>query len=861
MRKSSTRARHLGAVLTTGAVGAALLTAPTAASAAALTSMTPGAAAPGATITAVATSSTAFSSVDPFVVIIPTSTQTTCESGVAASAAKTGAVTVTAAKVTGVNNSASFVVPSASTLSLTTSPKPYAVCLYGGATSGAATLVDSSPASVLTVVPSLTPGGGASGATVTLKGPTASSFATNLPGIIFTTNSSCPATYATTSPNISASGIQRVDDGTVTFNPPTNAALNSGAARNYEVCAYTLATSAGTLLGDYSQWTFAPTVASSAATGPSGGSNSLTFTSATGTTPFANANAPGVVFTLTGGCPATYGSPGNRAGTSVTKTSSSVISATVPAGVTGTGATTPYNVCFYNGTTSTDALIGVGAATYSVTIPAISLSSTVGPATTTNGITATSTSNFLLGVSTLGANYVTAERCPVTYTAATSGIVEGAAGSVRKLANNRLAATVPSLALVNASPTIYQACFYNGATAGQSTLVGSAAYTVMNPHTVSSVAPTSGSVLGGTDIVVTGTNFPTTAGSITATLGGIPLLNITPVSPNAFTATTPQHAAENGSTLVVTTVSGSKTLANAYSFLNDVVVTPNTAPNTTTGIDLTVKGVGFYSVSFGAGAAAHMYLVNGTYNPTDISGSGTTKANGPVAECGDVLVISDTELICTLALNRRFNAAGTAIDPTTYTNATVTAATTVLGNRVITATAGGFVPQDTGLVVSNATTLAPGTRIARVLSSTTALLDRDPIAAATGATGVLAIGGAVKTTAAAVNTPSSGTTITAPAGTFTSADIGRAITGTGLNTGGVSFITGVGSGGGSATVSLPVAGTQTGQVMVLYAPIAVPNNAYTLTFVTNGSVNANISDPDYSQSVVSSGSTFTVAPA
>ena len=41
----------------------------------------------------------------------------------------------------------------------------------------------------------------------------------------------------------------------------------------------------------------------------------------------------------------------------------------------------------------------------------------------------------------------------------------------------------------------------------------------------------------------------------------------------------------------------------------------------------------------------------------------------------------------------------------------------------------------------------------------------------------------------------------------------------------------------------------------------MPNGAYTLTVVNNGAVNAATTDPNYEQSAITSGATFTVAPA
>jgi hypothetical protein len=46
----------------------------------------------------------------------------------------------------------------------------------------------------------------------------------------------------------------------------------------------------------------------------------------------------------------------------------------------------------------------------------------------------------------------------------------------------------------------------------------------------------------------------------------------------------------------------------------------------------------------------------------------------------------------------------------------------------------------------------------------------------------------------------------------------------------------------------------------LYAAAPVLNGAYNLTYVSNGDLDAPTTDVDFNQSVVSSGSTFTVAP-
>ncbi|AGZ44730.1 Hepatocyte growth factor receptor [Actinoplanes friuliensis DSM 7358] len=97
-----------------------------------------------------------------------------------------------------------------------------------------------------------------------------------------------------------------------------------------------------------------------------------------------------------------------------------------------------------------------------------------------------------------------------------------------------------------------------------------------------------------------------------------------------------------------------------FTYSNGIDVTPTTSP-TDRNVDLDIMGVGFLGMDFdntGATLAnadtAHVYLVRGEYDPTDAS---NLKANGPVVECRSVLVISDTEIICTINLATKLDPA------------------------------------------------------------------------------------------------------------------------------------------------------------------------------------------------------------
>lgn len=687
---------------------------------------------------------------------------------------------------------------------------------------------------------------------------------------------SCVSTYvAPTTAIIAAANVVRVDASTATLTVPAGATLAAnGIAKTYNICFYTGAVAGSSTLvatNTVPTYTVQATSTVNPTSGASGGGNTITVTAPTASAYFTGVTAPGAYFT-TGACNTTYLAAAGTVGT-VTKAagSNTVATVVVPAGVLGTGATAaPYNICFYNGTTVGTSTY-LSSATYNVTLPALTLSAIIGPSTGGNGITATSTTNFLTGVTTPGAAFTTAATCPTTYPAASSyvanttpGVIQALSSGVstaRKLADNRLAVTVPALPLTASAPTLYQACFYNGSTAGTSTIVAGAAYTSTTVPTPTGITPNAGPALGGSTITITGTNFPTTAGSISATLGGTALTNVTPVSSTAFTAVTPAHVVASDVALVVTTGAGSRVLQAAYSFTNALSVTPNTAPNTIPSIDVDVRGTGFLTETFGVGNA-RIYLVNGVYNGTNIGSS--TYANGAVADCTNVLVISDDELICSLQLNRRLDATGAFFDPVTYANTIVTTGSggllTTSGSKLISLEgANAFRPNDVGALIV-AVGIPAGATITAVLSPTQATISANATATVATGNGIgAAIGAAaVRTLTTLVSFASGATTVTAPAGTFLTSDVGRVITATGIPAG--TTITAVAAGGASATISNATTTLGATATALLYASAAVPNGAYNLTMVSNGDLDGATTDPDYTQSAVSSSSTFTVAP-
>jgi hypothetical protein len=500
----------------------------------------------------------------------------------------------------------------------------------------------------------------------------------------------------------------------------------------------------------------------------------------------------------------------------------------------------------------------------------LTLSQTTGSFVGGNGLNVTSPLDFLAGIDSPGVVFKNG-TCPTTYTetgdAATKPVPTA---NVRKLSNGRLAMTVPnffanSTAFLDAStghPSgtgTWRVCLYNGQDIGSSTPLYSTSYSITTVPSATRVTPNAGPALGGRKITVTGVALPTAANSnLTATLGGTPLTDIEVINATAFTATTPMHAPANNVALVLSTPAGSSTLSNAYSYTSSLIATPNTAPNTRA-VDVIVNGVGFQSPAWNSGrGGAHIYLVKGRYAPSDAGGS--KPANPGVAECSNVLPLSDTELVCTLALNRRLNVNGTT---SSTTPRTVTMATT-LGTRVVTVSSGTVSRDDIGMLVANMAALPSGTTIVDVIDPTHFIASASPSATDAGdATSDITMP-VLRSALTVGGMANNGTTVTATSGVFTSADVGRWISGTDIAVG--TYITDWSTSSGTDTITLSAAlpssvtGATAADIVVSSNVLPVPEGAYNLTYVSNGNLGASISDPTYIQSVISSASTFTVSP-
>jgi hypothetical protein len=446
---------------------------------------------------------------------------------------------------------------------------------------------------------------------------------------------------------------------------------------------------------------------------------------------------------------------------------------------------------------------------------------------------------------------------------------------VKLLAPNKIAVVVPSGVSVVSNVFKYAVCAF-ASNSANAALIASGSYTVGTRPTidaVSGVAPVSGPALGGTSITVTGTGFVANTATVTntrATLDGQPLTNITVnQAGTSFSAETPAHAAGGPFLLSITTpggttntLAGTTTKANLFSYSNGIVVSPNTAANHRGDVDVDVLGVGFANMSFDAtngntpsSANAHVYLTRGAYDEEDSSGGKTVPQQ---TECINVLVISDGELLCTLPLNHTYdNVAAPAF--TASAARTALNGTTVNTSKQITSTDAAFTQNDVGLPISG-TGIPAGNTITAVASPTSATMNAAASASATVAD--VSVGGpraaAGLTAWGAATVAAGGRSITGGTG-FTKADIGRVISSVTAAWPANTTIVSVGNDGATATVS--AAGTPGAVTNLVVTPsVPVTDGTYTLTVVSNGAVDARDTSPaTYSQSIVSSGSTFTVA--
>ncbi|WP_432831656.1 IPT/TIG domain-containing protein [Dactylosporangium sp. CA-092794] len=555
-------------------------------------------------------------------------------------------------------------------------------------------------------------------------------------------------------------------------------------------------------------------------------------------------------------------------------TSTTHLSITVPTTLTQPASPmlmrADYNICAYN---NSSALIAetspssTGPTTFNVNgnvAPSASSGSTAGG----NSLTLTGTGTIF----TSGATYAQLQSaasnhldCDSTY--ATTGSPVNAA-QTRYISPSKVAVTLPTTI---ASGT-YNVCVYDATTSSHLVAQAYGYYTVGTVPAILTVTPATGPAQGGSTITVTGTNFPTTPGAMTASIGGVALTNVVVAGGGgSFTAVTPPHAPGNNQSISVTTSGGTVEAKNMFTFTNGITIAPVTAPNSKmTSTDLDVTGVGFTDLTFApagtvdpSSAKAHVYLVKGAYDPKP-GAPATAKTNGQVAECVDVLVISDTNLICSLYTGGNGPLATSAGRLMTGCTAATSASTTMVPGATNTNCL--FYPTDVGMTIAGAGIPAGTTITAVNAANGNATLSRPITAAVTASTPLSTFATTTKALTDAAGT--SGTKVlSTTTAMFAATDVGRTVYGTGIPAGTViteftdtknvkisnSLTAGI-TAGASATAPVFVAGSG-----------PVPNGTYTVTVVSNGTLNAAAASttttnaPPYIQSIISSGSTFTVA--
>jgi hypothetical protein len=567
----------------------------------------------------------------------------------------------------------------------------------------------------------------------------------------------------------------------------------------------------------------------------------------------------------------------------------------VPAGVTVSSGsnTTDYNICVYDSTTNANALTEAWAGTaagtpYRVVTP-LTLNPQSGPTAGGNSLTLTAPTGSTVFSSTVSIQFRVedttdtpegycsptwlAQTNPLSGLTATSGVVSVPQNTVGVISPNKVVINPVPAGIGNSLAPSFHVCVYGGTPSGAYTALDgtlnliageTAMYTVGVPATISTVSPAAGPAQGGNTITVTGTNFHATL--TTATLGGVSI-PVTYVSPTSFTSVLPARVASGPHKLTVTTPAGSvQSRAGVYMYSNGISATPNTAPNTSlTKTWVSVVGNGFANMAFAGttgsspnNTGGHVYLVKGAYDSRTAGGAvAGTKTNGQTTECVNVLVVQDTELVCELYL-----AGNQTVNTRTVTgcSAVASAATTIAGPAGSTTCL--FLPEDVGktITASVAGVVANTTITAVAANGLSATISKATSTSIIATTPTFTISSARTITADTILTSADTVGATAATGPFTAADVGKLVT---VSAGNAvlpanTYVTAVSANGTATLSNLPTTGAASANsTLTLYSP--VPVGVYTVTVVSNGAANAATTDVNYVQSIISSGSTFTVS--
>ena len=319
--------------------------------------------------------------------------------------------------------------------------------------------------------------------------------------------------------------------------------------------------------------------------------------------------------------------------------------------------------------------------------------------------------------------------------------------------------------------------------------------------TISGISPSSGPVVGGTNITITGSGF---ASPVTLTIGGAAATSVVIVNDTSITAITANGGTAGAKDVSVITSGGAATLTGGFTYVAAPTVSgisPSSGP-LVGGTPVTITGTGFVSpatVTIGSAAATSINVVNDTTITATTSSGGTAGAKNVVVTNPDSqtgTLSSGFTYVAAPTVTNIVPAAGPVAGGTPVTitgtgfvsGATVTiggvAATSVtwVNATTITATSAAVAAGAKDVVVTNPDsqfgTLAAGFTYAAVPTITNISPNSGPLLSGTSITitgtgflspATVTIGGVAATTISVVNS----TTITAhaPAGTAGAKDV------------------------------------------------------------------------------------------
>ena len=347
---------------------------------------------------------------------------------------------------------------------------------------------------------------------------------------------------------------------------------------------------------------------------------------------------------------------GGVAATSVVATATS-ITAKTPAGTAGAKDVVV--------TTAGGVATKTAAFTY-VALPTIaSVSPTSGPLTAGTSITIAGT-NFVVGATTVKVGGVAATSVVATATSITAVTPAGTAG-----AKDVVVTTAGGVA------------------------TKTAAFTYVALPTITTVAPISGPVAGGTTITITGTNL---TGATSVKVGSVAATILTNTA-TVITATTPAGTA-GAQSVAVTTIGGTATKASAFTYValpTIASVSPTSGP-LTAGTSITIAGTNLTGATVTVGGVAATSVVATATSITAKTPAGTAGAK-------DVVVTT---------------AGGVATKTAAFTYVALPTITTV--TPISGPVTGGTTITITGTNLTGATSVKVGGVAATLLSNTSTLI-------------------------------------------------------------------------------------------------------------------------------------------